>query len=80
MKEFFFALFLILEKYNQYESWLQILFWPNGIEGLGKGGEAEDDWEHPPVDQDFPVRASHPSQAQDQGRHDVDSLEKKLNN
>ena len=52
---------------------------PDGVEWSGDGGEAEDDWEHPPVDQDCPVRASQPGQAQDQGRQDVDSLKKKLN-
>ena len=52
---------------------------PDGVEGLGEWGEAEDDWEHPPVDQDCPVGASQPSQAEDQGRQYVDSLKKKLN-
>ena len=52
---------------------------PDGVEWSGDGGEAECDGEHPPVDQVRPVWASQPSQAEDQGGQDVDSLEEKLN-
>ena len=80
MKELLFALFLfsIKAKSNKEDETKIFYLAPYGVERPGYGGKAEYDWEHPPVDQDCPVRASQPSQAQDQGRQDVDSLKEKL--